>query len=172
MPGDNSPDLIVDLFSTKTFGAASEEQRNRWVTLSPLGEKKNKTLAGIKTFADGVKALHAHLDPEIMKWHASLGFDLQTLGELITGKIPQLFLKQFRDVENGDQACYQAITESMGQVTGFNALPRALLYDMIISPLDSSPVATDFGITPNQTLLGAQLKFDLEILPGKTLWQA
>jgi len=172
MPKTPKQDLTVDLFSTQRFGPTSEEKRNRWLTLSPLGATENKTLAGIDTFADGIKALHAHLDPEITKWHAGLGFDLEMLGELMKGQIPQLFLKQFRDIENGNMACYQAITEANANVTSFQAFPKALLYNMQIAHLDSSPVAQDFGIDPMQTVLGAQLKFSMDVQPGKTLWEA
>jgi len=174
LPGeDNSDGFSVDLFSTKMFGAETMEARNPWVTLDPAGQKKSKILASIQSMDDGVKALYKYLEAENGGWMPGLGFDLKMLGELMTGHVPQLFLKQFRDIENGNKACYQAITEATGRVTAFKSLPDFHLYDMTIHQLDSSPVATEFGINPNQkNLLGVKLTFDLEIPPGKVVWQA
>ena len=68
-------------------------------------------------------------------------------------------------------ACYQAITEAMGEVTRFDAFPRLTKFDMTLEHLDSSPVAKDFGINPRQEVHGVRLTYDMTIMPGKVLWQ-
>ena len=85
--------------------------------------------------------------------------------------MPQLFLKQFRDVANSRMACYQAITEVEAEVTRFDAWPGLVEYDLTLEHLDSSPIATDLGIVPNQRLLGVKLAFDMAIRPGRVLWE-
>lgn len=172
LPSETGGGFNVDLFSSPTFGVDVEETMNRFVTLTALGEKQSAKLAKVKTFKDAVKAIHAHLKPEITKWHTTLKFDVETLAELMTGHVPQLFLKQFRDISDGNNACYQAITESMGHVAKFRSLPHFVEYDMVIEALASSPVCTDFGINPRQKVLGAEIDIDLKINPGTTLWQA
>ena len=172
LPSETGGNFNVDLFASTTFGEDVEEIMQRFVTLTTLGEKQSAKLAKVKSFKDAVKAVHAHLKPDIAKWHPTLKFDVETLAELMTGHVPQLFLKQFRDISDGNKACYQAITESMGHVAKFRSLPHFVEYGMEIESLASSPVCEDFGINPKQTILGAQIEIDLKINPGKTLWQA
>ena len=94
------------------------------------------------------------------------------LGDFLHARVPQLFLKQFRDVADGTRACYQAITQTLGEVTRFDSLPHLTEYAMVLENLASSPVASDFGIAPQQTVLGAAFEYDMTIQPGQVLWQA
>ena len=43
---------------------------------------------------------------------------------------------------------------------------------MNLVPLASSPIAEDFGIAPQQRLVGARLEYDMVIHPGRVLWEA
>jgi len=171
-PGQPSGTLTVDLFATKTFGADTEEQRNRLLTLTPVGEHDSPILAAIGSLADAARALHAYLATALGGWHAGAGFAVESLGDLLEERVPQLFLKQFRDVADGRNACYQAITEAMGEVTRFDALPQMVEFDMVLEPLDSSPIASDFGLAAQQRVRGVQLTYDMTIQPGRVLWQA
>jgi hypothetical protein len=172
LPGDAgqpADTLTVDLFATRTFGADSEEQRTRLLTLTPVGPQASPAMAAIRSFADAVRALHGHLAPAI---DPGLGFTLDSLGDLLAEHVPQLFLKQFRDIADGRNACYQAITEATGQITRFDALPHLVEFDMALDPLDSSPIASEFGLAAQQRVLGVQITYDMIIQPGRVLWQA
>lgn len=171
-PGQPADTLTVDLFATRTFGADSQEQRTRLLTLTPVGEHPSPELAAVGSLAEAARALHAHLAPAIAGWNESPGFVVDSLGDLLEERVPQLFLKQFRDVADGRNACYQAITEAVGEVTRFDALPQLVEYDMVLEPLDSSPIASDFGLAAQQRLRGVQLTYDMAIQPGRVLWQA
>ena len=170
LPGDpgNADMLTVDLFATKAFGAGSEEQLQRLLTLEPTGTKED--FAGESNFGAAARALWAHLEQR-GGWNPSLALELQLLENLFAARVPQLFLKQFRDVADTRSACYQAITEVMAEVTRFDALPGLVEYDMTLEALDSSPIARDLGIAPSQRLLGVELTFDMAIQPGTVLWQ-
>ena len=175
LPGDEGNSggaLSVDLFATKSFGEDARQERHRILTLSNPGEKDSNALSQIGSFGDGVKALYHHMGSRHKGWHNSLGLDLEILGDAFHRKVPQLFLKQFRDVHDGNLACYQAITEAVGEVTRFDAFPKLVSFDMVLDHLDSSPVAADFGIAPKQKLHGVKLAYDMTIYPGKVLWQA
>ncbi len=174
LPGDPGHDqsLTVDLFATKSFSADSQESYQRLLTLSPTASQPSALSKDARTFAGGARQLFELMVADDRDWHNSLGFDADLLGDLLHQRIPQLFLKQFRDIADGTQACYQAITGTLGEVTGFDSLPHLTEYDMVLEDLASSPVATDFGIAPRQTLLGAVVEYDMTILPGQVLWQA
>lgn len=173
-PGDpgNSARLSVDLFATRTFGADSEEQYERLLDLTPTAYAKHQLDWATGTFEGGAKALWSKLTANAQHWYPSLALGEELLVDVLQRRIPQLFLKQFRDVGDGTRACYQAITEANGYVTRFDSLPHLTEFDMVLHQLDSSPVAADFGITPAQTLLGAEFVYDMTILPGTVLWQA
>ena len=174
LPGDPShgQSLTVDLFATKTFGADSQEAYQRLLTLSPTASQSTAMSKDASTFAEGARKLFDLMAADDRDWHNSLGFDADLLGDLLLGRVPQLFLKQFRHIADGTQACYQAITGTLGEVTGFDSLPHLTEYDMVLEDLASSPIAADFGIAPRQTLLGAAIEYDMTILPGQVLWQA
>ena len=174
LPGDPGHDLslTVDLFATKTYGAGSQESYQRLLTLTPTASQPSALSKDASSFAGGAHQLFELMSADDRDWHQSLGFDADLLGDLLHARVPQLFLKQFRDIGDGTRACYQAITATRGEVTGFDSIPHLTEYDMVLEQLASSPVAADFGIAPRQTLLGVALEYDMTILPGQELWQA
>lgn len=165
---DSGGKIAVDLFATRTFGPSSEQVYQRLLTLAPTGTTKD--FAGGNNYTAAVEAIWDYLKGSA-GWQSSLALDFDILSNVIARRVPQLFLKQFRDVEDTRQACYQAVTEVMAEVTRFDALPGLVEYDMVIEALDSSPIASDLGISPRQTVLGVELVFDMAIQPGKVLWQ-
>ena len=170
LPGDprSTGEITVDLFATQTFGANAEEQYHRLLTLAPTG--MTRPYSGQSNFGTAARALWAHLEQR-GAWHPSLALDLQLLENLFAARVPQLFLKQFRDVADTRSACYQAITEVTAEVTRFNALPGLAEYEMTLANLDSSPIARDLGIAASQRVLGVELAFDMAVEPGRVLWQ-
>jgi len=175
VPGDegNPKDLLtVDVFSTKVWGVDSETKRNRIMTLSPVGMTPSNVLKGIKSFDQAAKALYKHLKPDLAQWHVSPELIFDLLKDVFKAQVPQLFLKQFRDITETETACYQAVTQAMAHVKKFEMLPHLIEYDMVIEPNDSNPIATDFGINPQQTILGTRLEFDMLVTPGVSLWTA
>jgi uncharacterized protein with NAD-binding domain and iron-sulfur cluster len=174
LPGDpgHGDDLAIDLFATRKFGPDSEQRLQRFVTLSPVQGNRPAARVAVGSFEDGFKALHEHLAPSIGKWNPSLDLASDLFSCLLKRQVPQLFLKQFRDVSDSRLACYQAITQAMGHVDRFTALPELLEFDMTIEHLDSSPVAEEFGIVPRQTVLAAKFEFDMSLDSGTVLWKA
>ncbi len=174
LPGDPGHDqsLTTDLFATKVFGTGSQEQYERLLTLTPTANQPSTLTKAAESFAVGARQLFELLAADDRDWHASLGLTKDLLGDLLHERVPQLFLKQFRDVADGTRACYQAITQSMGEITRFDSAPHLTEYAMVLADLASSPVATDFGIAPQQTVWGAEFEYDMTIQPGQVLWQA
>ncbi len=174
LPGDPGHDqsLTTDLFATRVFGANSQEQYERLLTLTPTGAQPSTLTKVADSFAGGAKQLLALLAADDRDWHASLGLTGDILDDLLAEQVPQLFLKQFRDIADGTRACYQAITQTNGQITRFDSFPQLTEYAMTLADLASSPVASEFGIAPRQTVLGVSLEYDMTILPGQVLWRA
>jgi hypothetical protein len=91
---------------------------------------------------------------------------------LFEREVPSVFLKQFRDAEDPDRACYQAVVEALARVKG---TPRGglLLGDwrVKVDHLDSHPIDTDLGLPPEGLAadLAFWVDFDFVLERGKTI---
>jgi hypothetical protein len=66
--------------------------------------------------------------------------------ELITGDIPMVFLKQFRDGTDPTKACYQAVLEAPAHLVKFHDGWFTHPHDITIVPVDSHPIARECGL--------------------------
>ena len=103
---------------------------------------------------------------------ADLGVELAAFPSLLAGDLPQIFLKQFRDIEQGDKCCYQAITEAVMRVTSLNSVGLSMGHPVTFADLESTPVITELGLQgTDHTGLGFKLTVDMELQPGQVLCQ-
>ncbi len=79
------------------------------------------------------------------------------LGELVTGDVPMVFLKQFRDAVDPTKACYQAVIEAPAHLVKFHGGWFTHPHDITIVPVDSHPIAKECGLPP--TTFRAELGF-------------
>lgn len=117
-----------------------------------------------------------------------LGLPLNLLNYLLNAEIPVVMLKQFRDEENGKQACYQAIVEIPMKVSRFHA-GRLLSFDSLGSQFEvtfydfaSHPIVKELGLykgslQPEQPVniqpkLAFWLNFDFTVENATTVWKA
>ncbi|WP_437303441.1 NAD(P)-binding protein [Sorangium sp. So ce388] len=94
---------------------------------------------------------------------------------LAANEVTLAFLKQFRDVERTDRACYQAIVEAKAKVRalrGFGPLPGTLRVDW--GDHDSHPFAADLGLTPGgqEAIAAAWVDFDFVMESGREVFNA
>ncbi len=102
-----------------------------------------------------------------LAWHV--------IEELIHGRVPLLFLKQFRDVVHPEQACYQAMIEAPATLERFHRgglLPGD--FAVTIHPYQSHPIHADLGLASGilRPLLSYWVEFDFSIGQGIELWKA
>lgn len=117
-----------------------------------------------------------------------LWLPLNLLEYLLNAEIPVVMLKQFRDEENGKQACYQAIVEIPMKVSKFHA-GQLLSFDSFGSQFEvtiydfaSHPLVKELGLykgSPQteqpaniQSKLAFWLNFDFTVENGTTVWKA
>ncbi|HYH22072.1 MAG TPA: acetoacetate decarboxylase family protein [Azospirillum sp.] len=99
---------------------------------------------------------------------------------LLTGTVPVVNLKQFRDAADSGKACYQALVNCPMHINDFRgAWP--LLGDWTLKVADgyaSHRVVEDFGFQTDGTSanvhvdLAVTVHMDFQANPGKTVWQA
>ncbi len=89
--------------------------------------------------------------------------DIRLTAELVEGmldgRVYQLFLKQFRDAEDGTRACYQSVVEAPCQVLRVSNKLVGRDADVTIHQLDSHPIGQELGVTSQR----AQIVFDAEL---------
>ncbi len=117
-----------------------------------------ETLAagGVVKLAEEIPALHlgSHLDPR---------------------EVSVVFLKQFRDVADGRQACYQAVVEAPARVVSFReAGVLAGDYRLAVGEFDTHPVIRELGLAgPEEKVLGAwYVDFDFIMETGTEVWKS
>lgn len=95
---------------------------------------------------------------------------IHTIDDLLHLRMPMVFLKQFRDVTNYAEACYQAVIESEA---GATKLHTGRLYSgefqITINECASAPIVADLGLatgTPIESKLAFYMNFDFEIAQG------
>ncbi|WP_437721297.1 hypothetical protein [Sorangium sp. So ce861] len=94
---------------------------------------------------------------------------------LAANEVTLAVLKQFRDIEHPDRACYQAIVEAKAKVRalrGFGPLPGTLRVDW--DGHGSHPFAADLGLTPGgqEAVAAAWVDFDFVMEPGREVFNA
>jgi uncharacterized protein with NAD-binding domain and iron-sulfur cluster len=105
-------------------------------------------------------ALDDHDGGELVLPGLKLGGNL--LRDALDGRATQVFLKQFRDAEDGSLACYQSIVEAPVHVTRLKPRPSLDDWEVTIHPIDSHPIARDLGIETQ--VAGSSVDMELEFL--------
>jgi uncharacterized protein with NAD-binding domain and iron-sulfur cluster len=172
LPPDGSPSPV---FSAEAFGTAESGPDAEWKRLPLLKLEGSKPLESPADLPD-LDAVMARLAKEMPAdallypgWPALLEFARAVAG----GWVPVAFLKQFRDIENGALACFQAICSAQAQMTRFRKARLMLPGNLTVYPLVSLPIAKHLGIPANgATGIGVELSIDMSLHPGGELWRA
>jgi len=95
--------------------------------------------------------------------------------DLTHGNVPFAFLKQFRDVADGSQACYQAVIETTCRCTAWHG--GGLLggeYQVNMETVASEPIVSDLGLgsNPIKPQIAFWCSFDFWIGNGTEVWKA
>lgn len=95
------------------------------------------------------------------------------VSDLFQPKVEMVFLKQFRDVADGANACYQSIVKGAGAITDFQGgAPLGDDFQVTINSYDSHPISADLGLEASSTAFGFYMDFSFNILNGEEIWKA
>jgi hypothetical protein len=108
---------------------------------------------------------------EVSRLFEEVKLDKKSLTNL---KVPMVFLKQFRDVRDGDKACYQAIVEATATLEKLHeGFPYLQKFEVRIENFDSHPIVTELGLKLKQTAqLAFWLNFDFSFGHGTEIWKS
>jgi hypothetical protein len=90
---------------------------------------------------------------------ADLRLTAELVENMLAGEVHQLFLKQFRDAEDGTRAAYQSVVEAPCKILRVSNKLVGRDADVTIHQLDSHPIAQEMGVTSQR----AQIVFDADL---------
>ncbi|MEA2361052.1 MAG: hypothetical protein QOD71_197 [Thermoleophilaceae bacterium] len=88
------------------------------------------------------------------------------MGDLLAGRVAQVFLKQFRDAADGTRACYQAVVEAPVQIRRVESTLAERDWSIRVHPLDSHPIDRELGIADQQSELAFDIEMDFVVEDG------
>ncbi|MBI2205206.1 MAG: acetoacetate decarboxylase family protein [Candidatus Rokubacteria bacterium] len=92
--------------------------------------------------------------------------------ETAAGRMPMVFLKQFRDAADPGRACYQAIIEARTRRLAFHGFGFLGDYRVTVNDLASEPIRADLGLPQGtiEPIQSIRLQDDFEMETGRVLW--
>ncbi|MGI8921231.1 MAG: hypothetical protein ACR2HD_06095 [Solirubrobacteraceae bacterium] len=111
-------------------------------------------------------------DDEGVHVHRGLRFLESVIADLLQRRLPTIFLKQFRSIEDGRGAALQQIVTASCSVTRLRAARLARRHQLTVHDLDSHPVGAELGLESQPTELAYKVEMDFEVGGGEVLWDA
>lgn len=101
-----------------------------------------------------------------------LGATADLAGDLLREELTNVFLKQFRSIEDGLGAALQQIVEARYTVTRVTARSLVREHRLIVHELDSHPVARELGLADQPLGAAYHVDMDFDVGQGRVLWDA
>jgi hypothetical protein len=90
--------------------------------------------------------------------------------DVVRDRLPNVFLKQMRSVQDGLLAAFQQVTQADYEVTKLAARPVSLEHRLTVHQLDSHPVITELGLESQSLRLAYSVDMDFNVGGGRVLW--
>jgi len=100
-----------------------------------------------------------------------LRFTATLLEDMASHRLREIFLKQFRAIEDGHRAALQQVVDTTMTVPRFSA---ELLgeHHVTVTQLESEPLGDELGLADQTTMLGVRIEMDFVVHTGTVLWSA
>ncbi|MDX1994042.1 MAG: hypothetical protein SF029_16775 [bacterium] len=158
----------LDAYALKTYSQETEVKRER--VLSVIGPDQQTRADEVWTNPrQGFGAVKAIALPEAAPQMSNL--PAKFFSDLHFN-VPIVCFKQFRDSENGNNACYQAIVDLRSEVR-VESFRGGLLhgdYTLSVETLQSHPIVNDLGLNVGKVPLALWLNFSMTMTNGKAIW--
>ncbi len=94
----------------------------------------------------------------------------EAIREARAGIMRQVFLKQFRDAEHQQGACYQAVVEAIARTTHVKWRLSTADWRVTLHPVDSHPIGEELGVRSQRAKWSAELReYEFEVDAGKVI---
>ena len=163
-PTPRAPGMFaIDALVIPTFSPTSQAQNLRLLTITTTQAAPAGSWGSVREAADAIKGI---LPAGISWWQL-----VENLVEdLVTGDVPMVFLKQFRDATDPTKACYQAVIEANSHLDHWYDGWVTAPHDIAITPVDSHPIAAECGLaTPLASVIGFWCRMDFTMQAGRVI---
>jgi len=165
LPANNEISFSLDVFGCN-YGVDQCVDRRRLVELRPAqGGLADEPISG----GTLMKNLARIIEP---------GAALSDFGplvlEFVKVRMTQVFLKQFRAVDDSNKSALVQVTKAAATIVGPPRSTRLLSgdWDLIVHPLDTHPLAADLGLNNQKISFGFEIDFDFQLEAGEVLWDS
>lgn len=175
-PADKRAPHVLTTRIFETFSPETEGTDAELIRVEPAAGSSESTWDKLE---DAVRSISEALDLKEARQEFSLGDDARLVVDFlemaITGKVPIVNLKQFRDSVDGSKACYQAIIDSTIELTKFRGGgPMLGIHRVTIKDCASHRLVDDLGL-PGLSFdarFAAWVTMDFLANPGPAVWTA
>ena len=175
-PSPSSPGMFsIDALVIPTFAPSAQAQTLRLLTLTSC-ETTAAPAGKWGGLREGIDAIWSRIEHAFVGGGRGLpisAWDLvkNLIEDVVTGNVPMVFLKQFRDAGDASKACYQAVIEACSHLDKFHAGWFAHPHDVAITPCDSHPIVAECGLAgPSlRAELGFWCRMDFTMQAGKVV---
>jgi hypothetical protein len=173
-PGDDSPRTWkLDVFGLD-YTADALAARHPLLEVTEVGSLERVVEDDIGSLANCARHIVARLfersPGSTMLGDIELGADL--VHDLVDERMPNIFLKQVRDIGDGVAAGLQQIVQAEYQVVSFKAKPLLREHRLTVQQLDSHPVIDELGLRSQTLGVAYQAELDFNVGGGRVLWDA
>jgi hypothetical protein len=163
-PNPRAPGMFaIDALVIPEFAPSSQAQNLRLMTITATDAAPEGSWKNVRDAADALRALA----PAGVSWWEIVK---NVVEDLATGDVPMVFLKQFRDVADPTQACYQAIVEAPSHLDRWHDGWFTSAHDIVITECASHPIAAECGLaTPLRSKTGFWCRMDFTMKAGKVV---
>jgi hypothetical protein len=92
--------------------------------------------------------------------------------DLLAERMPNVFLKQVRDVRDGDAAALQQITALDYKIASISSAPLLCEHELEVLELDSHPVSEELGLRSQTLGVAYKAEMEFDVGGGRVLWDA
>lgn len=167
--------LTLDIWGLKEYNPTNKVVRTRLLELKQddsASDQPRQTSWGTveEAFNDLKSLIFDKQDGTIILPGLQMAENL--FADLKNHQVPEVFMKQYRDVGNANQACYQAIVEVPTVVKKFAGGHLPDKYHLKFEEVASHPIGQQLGLKDQQSVFNFWLKMDFVVEDGRVIWQA
>jgi uncharacterized protein with NAD-binding domain and iron-sulfur cluster len=188
---DPPEELVLDVYGAREYEAGAELGRRRLLTVRKHGARRGGGAGAQESRAEGtdLASLVGHFMSELQgsprhepagpvrrsaRRFGGVRARAGVLADLVSQQaVRHVFLKQFRDAEDGELAVLQQVVEAQSRVTPGSLRWRRLRgsYELSVTPLASHPLEDELGLASEQTIRRAFVaEFGFRMEPGVVRW--
>jgi len=168
--------FTLDTWGLKEYKPTAKVERTRLLEIirgDPVpGEIRHTPWSTLGEAFDDLKSLIFDTDDNGTILLPGLQMAENLFEDLMKHQLPEVFMKQYRDVRDATDACYQAIVEVPNVVKKFAGLPLADKYNINLEEVASHPIGKQLGLKSQESAFSFWLKMDFVVEDGRVIWQA